>query len=88
LFEIPAPCRGVGVFAGPAARGAADDTEITFDMVVNDPDAPTAGNPNGNLTFMDFFDYDCPYCEMSATNLERLLRRMETSGLLMKIVQF
>jgi len=56
-------------------RGAlADDTEITFDMVVNDPDAPTAGNPNGNLTFVDFFDYDWPYCKMGATNLERLVK--------------
>jgi protein-disulfide isomerase len=57
------------------SRGAlADDTQITFDMVVNDPDAPTAGNPNGNLTIVDFFDYNCPYCKMAATNLERLVK--------------
>jgi len=70
-------------------RGApADDAEITFDMAVSDPDALTAGNPNGNLTIADLLDYECPYCKVAATNLERLVMTDGTSGLQIKIGQF
>ncbi len=41
----------------------ADDNEITRDMILNDPETPTGGNPNGDLTIVDFFDYNCPYCK-------------------------
>jgi len=52
----------------------ADENEITRDMILNDPDAPTAGNPKGDLTIVDFFDYNCPYCKMSAKSLEKLVK--------------
>jgi len=54
------------------ARSA--EKEVTRDMILADPDAPTGGNPNGDLTIVDFFDYNCPYCKKSATHLERLVR--------------
>ena len=49
----------------------AGDNEITRDMILNDPDAPVAGNPNGDLTIVDFFDSNCPYCKMAAKSLEK-----------------
>jgi len=52
----------------------ADDNEITHDMILNDPDAPVAGNPAGDLTIVDFFDYNCPYCKKAATSLEKLVK--------------
>ena len=52
----------------------ADDNEITRDMILSDPDAPVAGNPNGDLTIVDFFDYNCPYCKKAATSLEKLVK--------------
>lgn len=56
------------------ALARADDNEITRDMILNDPDAPVAGNPNGDLTIVDFFDYNCPYCKMAAISLEKLVK--------------
>ena len=32
------------------------------DDLVNDPDAPVLGNPDGDVTVVEFFDYRCPYC--------------------------
>jgi protein-disulfide isomerase len=52
----------------------ADENEITRDMILNDPETPTGGNPNGDLTIVDFFDYNCPYCKAAAKNLEKVVK--------------
>jgi protein-disulfide isomerase len=52
----------------------ADDNEITRDMILNDPETPTGGNPNGDLTIVDFFDYNCPYCKAAAKSLEKVVK--------------
>ena len=31
--------------------------------LVNDPAAPVAGNPKGDVTVVEFFDYNCGYCK-------------------------
>jgi protein-disulfide isomerase len=54
------------------ARSA--ENEVTRDMIFADPDAPIGGNPNGDLTIVDFFDYNCPFCKKSAVYLERLVK--------------
>ncbi len=42
-------------------------------QVFDDPDAPTAGNPKGDVAIVEFFDYSCPYCKMVEPSLEKLL---------------
>ena len=32
------------------------------DQLENDPLTPVAGNPNGDVTITEFFDYRCGYC--------------------------
>jgi protein-disulfide isomerase len=44
------------------------------DQVFNDPDAPVAGNPQGDVTLVEFFDYRCPYCKQVAPALTQLLK--------------
>jgi protein-disulfide isomerase len=56
------------------AAAFADDNEITRDMILNDPETPTGGNPNGDLTIVDFFDYNCPYCKAAAKSLEKVVK--------------
>jgi len=34
--------------------------------VFQDPDSPVSGNPNGEVTLVEFFDYNCPYCRVMA----------------------
>jgi protein-disulfide isomerase len=50
------------------------ENEITREMILADPQAPTAGNPDGDLTIVDFFDYNCPFCKEAAVHLERLVK--------------
>lgn len=41
--------------------------------VLDDPLSPTAGNPKGDVTLVEFFDYRCPYCKQVEPSLEKLI---------------
>ncbi|MGE0260857.1 MAG: DsbA family protein [Alphaproteobacteria bacterium] len=41
--------------------------------IFEDPNAPVAGNPKGDVTLVEFFDYRCPYCKQVAPSIEALL---------------
>jgi protein-disulfide isomerase len=38
-----------------------------------DPNAPVAGNPKGDVTLVEFFDYRCPYCKQVTPAIDALL---------------
>jgi protein-disulfide isomerase len=40
--------------------------------ILNDPAAPTGGNPAGDVTVVEFFDYNCPYCRRVAPTVTEL----------------
>jgi protein-disulfide isomerase len=42
--------------------------------LVADPNAPVGGNPKGDATIVEFFDYRCPYCKEVEPSLEALLK--------------
>jgi protein-disulfide isomerase len=42
------------------------------DEILNDPAAPVAGNPSGDVTLVEFFDYNCPYCRRVAPTVSAL----------------
>ena len=41
---------------------SSDETVLTEALVLRDPDIPVAGNVNGDITIVEYFDYQCPYC--------------------------
>lgn len=43
-------------------RGAHSQT-LTPEAVLHDPDAPVLGNPAGDVTVVEYFDYQCPFCK-------------------------
>jgi len=53
-----------------AAKALADNRQQVFD----DPQSPTAVNPKGDVTLVEFFDYRCPYCKQVEPSLEKLLQ--------------
>lgn len=44
------------------------------DELLHDPDSVVAGNPNGDVTLVEFFDYRCPYCKAIEPSLEALIK--------------
>lgn len=43
------------------------------DAIFNDPDQVVLGNPDGDVTLVEFFDYNCGYCRSSLPDLATLL---------------
>jgi protein-disulfide isomerase len=41
--------------------------------VFDDPATPVGGNPQGDVTIVEFFDYRCPYCKQVHPALQKLL---------------
>ena len=37
-------------------------------------DTVIIGNPSGDVTIVEFFDYNCPYCKTAAKDLQTLIR--------------
>jgi protein-disulfide isomerase len=43
------------------------------DELLRDPQAPVGGNPAGDVSIIEFFDYNCPYCRRVAPDVALLL---------------
>lgn len=44
------------------------------DELKNDPTSPVAGNPKGDVTIVEFFDYRCGYCKKVFPTVRELLK--------------
>ncbi len=53
------------------AQGA---TVLTEALVLRDPDIPVAGNADGDITIVEYFDYQCPYCRKIEPELRQVVQ--------------
>lgn len=58
--------------------------QLTQDDVFRDPDAPVLGNPKGDVTIVEFFDYQCPYCKKSHPDVKAAVSEDGNVRLVMK----
>lgn len=47
------------------------------DQLEQDPNAPVLGNPEGDVTVVEFFDYNCPYCRRAMPQVDALVEQDE-----------
>jgi protein-disulfide isomerase len=66
----------LGMEAAPAAARGQDDGDnvLTEALVLRDPEIPAAGNANGDITIVEYFDYQCPYCRKVAPELRQVVQ--------------
>jgi protein-disulfide isomerase len=70
---------GLGV-TSPACRAAdaapAPDQAVIAhrEALQNDRDSPVLGDPHGDVTIVEFFDYACSYCKVVEPRLESAMR--------------
>ena len=64
---------GIALLAAGRAR-AEDDNVLTEAQVLRDPDIPVIGNPKGDITIVEWFDYNCPYCRKLAPELRQVVQ--------------
>jgi len=55
-----------------AAAAKTEDDVLSEAAVLRDPDIPAAGNPDGDITIVEYFDYQCPYCRKVEPELRQV----------------
>jgi protein-disulfide isomerase len=57
-----------------AEKGAQQAIVANRSLIEADPTSPVAGNPNGDVTVVEFFDYRCGYCKKAVASMQDLLK--------------
>jgi protein-disulfide isomerase len=55
-------------------KRAADAVRAHFAELTQDPGSPVGGNPQGAVTVVEFFDYQCGYCKRQTVEMKKLLQ--------------
>ena len=64
---------GLGLVSRPAWAEGDPDEVLTEALVLHDPDIPVVGNPAGDVTIVEWFDYNCPYCRKLEPELRQVV---------------
>ena len=73
LLGAGAALFGIGVSPQAAFGQGSDETVLTEALVLRDPDIPVVGNANGDITIVEYFDYQCPYCRKVEPELRQVV---------------
>lgn len=81
------------ILAGAAAGGAllsgvnmgmAQSNDPFLNQILFDRDAPAIGNAKGDLTIVEYYDYQCPYCRANHPMLLDIVKKDGNLRLVMK----
>jgi len=63
----------LGATVSPQLARALEDEVLSEALVLRDPDIPVAGNANGNISIVEYFDFQCPYCRKLEPELRQVV---------------
>ena len=63
---------GITALSSPAR--AVEEEFLTEALVLRDPDIPVAGNASGDISIVEYFDYQCPYCRKVEPELRQVVQ--------------
>jgi protein-disulfide isomerase len=61
----------IGALSSPAR--AQSEEVLTEALVLRDPDIPVAGNAAGDISIVEYYDYQCPYCRKVDPELQQVV---------------
>jgi protein-disulfide isomerase len=64
----------LGLAPGLARAQASDEKVLTEALVLRDPEIPVVGNASGDITIVEYFDYQCPYCRKVEPELRQVVK--------------
>ena len=69
----------LALLGGAAVLGTMSDqayaqAEPTEASVLHDPDNPVLGNPDGDISIVEWFDFNCPYCRRLEPELRQVVQ--------------
>jgi len=73
ILSVIGTVSGIGVSAWPRLVRAEGDDILTEALVLRDPQIPVAGNAAGDITIVEYFDYQCPYCRKLEPELRQVV---------------
>ncbi|MBX3521073.1 MAG: DsbA family protein [Xanthobacteraceae bacterium] len=76
---------GSMAFATFGTSAFAENDVLSEALVLRDPAIPVAGNPKGDISIVEFSDYQCPYCKKVHPVLEKVVREDGNIRLIYKI---
>jgi protein-disulfide isomerase len=75
LLGTGAVMLGIGFAPGSALAQSDDgDNVLTEALVLRDPDIPVAGNAGGDISIVEYFDFQCPYCRKLEPELRQVVQ--------------
>jgi len=74
LLGAGAAMLGAGAMSRSGRAAVDEDKVLTEALVLRDPDIPVAGNADGDLTIVEWFDYNCPYCRKIEPELRQVVQ--------------
>lgn len=66
------------------AFGEQPDDVLSRASVLRDPDIPSMGNSKGDITIVEYFDYQCPFCKKTVPELAQLAKEDGNIRLVLK----
>ena len=70
-----------GLVLLPTLSAAQDAARLAL---THSPDQPVLGNPEGDVTLIEFYDYQCPFCRKHHAEISALVRQDGMVRLVMK----
>jgi protein-disulfide isomerase len=64
----------LGAEIAPSVVVAQRDDVLTEALVLRDPEIPVVGNAAGDITIVEYFDYQCPYCRKIEPELRQVVQ--------------
>jgi protein-disulfide isomerase len=75
MLGLGAVMLGVDIAPGSAlGQSDAADNVLNESAVLRDPEIPVAGNADGDITIIEYFDYNCPYCRKVEPELRQVVQ--------------